>query len=88
MDFEISAEQRELKAAVRAFAREELNHDLERRDHEGCFPRECWQKCAEFGLWDSPCRASTEVNPKTSSPPRSPWRRWAGAAATTASSSA
>jgi alkylation response protein AidB-like acyl-CoA dehydrogenase len=43
MDFEISPEQRELKAAVRAFAREELNHDLEKRDHEGCFPRECWQ---------------------------------------------
>jgi len=54
MDFEISTEQRELKAAVRAFAREELNHDLERRDHEGCFPRECWQKCAEFGLLGLP----------------------------------
>ena len=54
MDFEITADQRELKAAVRAFAREELNHDLERRDHEGCFPRDCWQKCAEFGLLGLP----------------------------------
>lgn len=50
MDFEISAEQQELRAAVRAFAREQLNDDLEKRDHDGMFPRECWQKCAEFGL--------------------------------------
>ena len=49
MDFELTTEQRELRAAVRTFARGELNHDLEQRDHEGCFPRDCWQKCAEFG---------------------------------------
>jgi hypothetical protein len=54
MDFEISAEQRELRDAVRAFAREELNHDLEQRDHDGRFPRDCWQKCAEFGLLGLP----------------------------------
>jgi alkylation response protein AidB-like acyl-CoA dehydrogenase len=54
MDFEVTPEQLELRAAVRAFAREQLNHDLERRDHEGAFPRDCWQKCAEFGLLGLP----------------------------------
>ena len=54
MDFELSAEQQELRAAVRSFAREELNHDLETRDHEGTFPRDCWLKCAEFGLLGLP----------------------------------
>ena len=57
MDFELSAEQQELRAAVRAFAREELNHDLEARDHEGTFPRDCWLKCAEFGLLGLPVPA-------------------------------
>jgi alkylation response protein AidB-like acyl-CoA dehydrogenase len=57
MDFELTADQRELKAAVRAFAREELNHDLEQRDHEACFPRDCWQKCAAFGLLGLPVPA-------------------------------
>jgi alkylation response protein AidB-like acyl-CoA dehydrogenase len=54
MDFEISPEQLELRAAVRVFAREELNHDLEKRDHDGAFPRDCWQKCADFGLLGLP----------------------------------
>jgi alkylation response protein AidB-like acyl-CoA dehydrogenase len=54
MDLEISAEQQELRTAVRAFAREQLNDDLEKRDHEGMFPRDCWRKCAEFGLLGLP----------------------------------
>ena len=54
MDFDLTPDQRELRSAVRSFAREELNHDLEKRDHEGCFPRDCWQKCAEFGLLGLP----------------------------------
>jgi alkylation response protein AidB-like acyl-CoA dehydrogenase len=57
MDFEITTEQLELRAAVRAFAREELNHDLEKRDHDGTFPRDCWQKCADFGLLGLPVPA-------------------------------
>ena len=44
MDFELTADQSELRTAIRAFSREELNHDLEKRDHEGMFPRDCWQK--------------------------------------------
>ncbi len=57
MDLDLTAEQAELRAAIRAFAREQLNDDLERRDHEGAFPRECWQKCAEFGLLGLPVPA-------------------------------
>ena len=54
MNFEITPEQLELRAAVRVFAREELNHDLEQRDQDGTFPRDCWQKCADFGLLGLP----------------------------------
>ncbi len=54
MDFEITPEQQELSSAVRAFAREQLNHDLEQRDHDAMFPRDCWRKCADFGLLGLP----------------------------------
>jgi alkylation response protein AidB-like acyl-CoA dehydrogenase len=54
VDLELSPEQRELYDAVLEFARAELNHDLEGRDRDACFPRECWQKCAEFGLLGLP----------------------------------
>jgi hypothetical protein len=57
MDFELSPEQRELCDAVLEFARGELNHDLEARDAAGCFPRDCWKKCAEFGLLGLPIPA-------------------------------
>ena len=54
MDLELSGEQRELHDAVLEFARAELNHDLEARDQAGCFPRDCWKKCADFGLLGLP----------------------------------
>ena len=54
MDLELSDEQRELYGAVLEFARAELNHDLESRDAEAVFPRDCWQKCADFGLLGLP----------------------------------
>jgi len=57
MDFELSPEQMELRTAVRAFAREALNDRLEQRDEDGAFPRDCWQKCAEFGLLGLPVPA-------------------------------
>jgi alkylation response protein AidB-like acyl-CoA dehydrogenase len=57
MDFELSPDQQELRAAVRAFAREALNDDLEARDHEGRFPRDAWRQCAEFGLLGLPVPA-------------------------------
>src|SRR5512147_601100 len=57
MNFEITPEQLELRAAVRAFARAELNDNLEQRDHDAMFPRDCWQKCADFGLLGLPVPA-------------------------------
>lgn len=54
MDFDLSAEQQELRTAVRSFAREQLNDALEARDEAGTFPRAEWQKCAEFGLLGLP----------------------------------
>ena len=50
MDFELTEEQRQLRSAVVEFARQELNGDVIDRDRTGEFPREAWQKCAEFGL--------------------------------------
>jgi len=58
MDFTLTDEQRELHDATRAFARAELNHDLEARDRDGTFPRDCWSKCAEFGLLGLPIPAT------------------------------
>ena len=57
MDLELTAEQRELHDAVLEFARAELNEGLEARDQAGCFPRECWRKCADFGLLGLPIPA-------------------------------
>jgi alkylation response protein AidB-like acyl-CoA dehydrogenase len=39
-----------LKEKVVKFAERELNEDLRLRDREGCFPRQEWQKCADFGI--------------------------------------
>ena len=57
MDLELSAAQRELHDAVLEFARAELNEGLEARDQAGCFPRDCWKKCADFGLLGLPIPA-------------------------------
>jgi len=54
VDFGLSPEQEELARAVREFAARELNHDLEARDAQGCFPRACWNQCAAFGLLGLP----------------------------------
>jgi alkylation response protein AidB-like acyl-CoA dehydrogenase len=57
VDLELSPEQRELHDAVLEFARAELNEGLEARDQAACFPRECWKKCADFGLLGLPIPA-------------------------------
>ena len=54
MDFSLSAEQRELKAAAVAFARRELDQDLAKRDDAGEFAREAWRSCARFGIQGLP----------------------------------
>ncbi|MEM7373371.1 MAG: acyl-CoA dehydrogenase family protein [Bacteroidota bacterium] len=33
-----------------AFAQEELTDDIIKRDHQGIFPRDLWQKCADMGI--------------------------------------
>ena len=57
MDFELSSEQQELRSAVRAFGREQLNDGLEARDDAGTFSRDAWMKCAEFGVLGLPVPA-------------------------------
>lgn len=54
MDFSLSAEQRDLKAAATAFAQGELNHDLPARDRAGEFSRAAWEACARFGIQGLP----------------------------------
>ena len=58
MNFELTDDQKQLRDAVRAFAREALNDRLEQRDHDGEFPRGEWRKCAEFGLLGLPVPAA------------------------------
>jgi alkylation response protein AidB-like acyl-CoA dehydrogenase len=57
MDFSLSAEQREFKAAAIAFARRELDHDLAKREDAGEFSPEAWRACAQFGIQGLPIPA-------------------------------
>jgi alkylation response protein AidB-like acyl-CoA dehydrogenase len=50
MDFSWSDEQLALRQKVAAFADAELNADLVARDREGVFPRDLWERCADFGI--------------------------------------
>jgi len=50
MDFSIPQEYIDLKQEVIAFAKESLNDDIQARDRESIFPRDLWEKCAEFGI--------------------------------------
>lgn len=54
MNFRFSADQLTLKQEVVKFAQSELNGELIQRDKDGCFARDQWQKCAEFGLQGLP----------------------------------
>ena len=57
LEFSLSAEQEELKAAAVAFARRELDDDLARREEAGEFSREAWLACAKFGVQGLPVPA-------------------------------
>ena len=57
MDFSLSAEQQELKAAAVAFARRELDKDLAAREEAGEFSPHAWRACAEFGIQGLPVPA-------------------------------
>ena len=59
MDFSLSADQREFAATATAFAQQELNQDLAKRDDDGEFSREAWRSCAKFGIQGLPI--STEL---------------------------
>jgi alkylation response protein AidB-like acyl-CoA dehydrogenase len=57
VDFSLSAEQQELKAAAVEFARRELDQDLARRDEAGEFSPQAWRACAKFGVQGLPIPA-------------------------------
>lgn len=50
MDFSLSTEQKDLKAAAAAFAQGELDRDLAERERTGEFSRATWRACAGFGI--------------------------------------
>jgi len=54
LDFSWTEEQAAFRKEVIRFAKQELNDDLVRRDREEEFPREFWQKCADFGIQGLP----------------------------------
>lgn len=57
MEFSLSAEQEELKAAAVAFARRELDKDLAKREEAGEFSLDAWRACAKFGIQGLPVPA-------------------------------
>jgi L-prolyl-PCP dehydrogenase len=57
MEFSLSAEQQELKAAAVEFARRELDRGLAAREAAGEFPAEAWRACAKFGIQGLPVPA-------------------------------
>jgi alkylation response protein AidB-like acyl-CoA dehydrogenase len=50
MDFSWTEDQLAFKQKAVRFAETELNHDLSDPEREASFPRESWQKCADFGI--------------------------------------
>ncbi len=54
MDFGWTSEQEKLREEVIAFARENLNDDVLRRDENHEFSREAWNRCANFGIQGLP----------------------------------
>jgi alkylation response protein AidB-like acyl-CoA dehydrogenase len=54
MDFSWSEDQLKFRKSVIEFAKKELHDDVIKRDKEGIFPRELWNKCAVFGIQGLP----------------------------------
>lgn len=54
MDFAWSEDQVQFRKAAEEFARNELNDGLRKRDVQGEFNREGWNKCAKFGVHGLP----------------------------------
>jgi alkylation response protein AidB-like acyl-CoA dehydrogenase len=57
LDFSLSAEQEELKAAAVDFARRELDKNLAEREAAGEFSPDAWRACARFGIQGLPIPA-------------------------------
>jgi alkylation response protein AidB-like acyl-CoA dehydrogenase len=57
LDFSLSSEQQELKAAAVDFARRELDQDLAKREEAGEFSPQAWRACAKFGIQGLPVPA-------------------------------
>jgi alkylation response protein AidB-like acyl-CoA dehydrogenase len=57
VDFSLTAEQEELKAAAADFARRELDQDLAKREETGEFSYTAWKACAKFGIQGMPIPA-------------------------------
>lgn len=54
MDFDLSEEQRALRADIITFAASELSDDIVRRDIDGDFPKDGWKRCAAQGIQGLP----------------------------------
>ncbi len=54
MNFEWSEDQLAFRDSVLDFARRSLTEDINKREKEGVFSRELWQRCAEFGILGLP----------------------------------
>lgn len=50
MDFSWPQEYLDFRKEVIAFGKENLNDDIKSRDQRSEFPRDLWQKCADFGI--------------------------------------
>ena len=57
LEFSLSDDQQELKAAAVAFARRKLDQDLAKREEAGEFSPHAWRACAEFGIQGLPVPA-------------------------------
>lgn len=54
MELSLNAEQLAIRKEIIKFAQNELNNDLIDREKSANFPREEWQKCADFGIQGMP----------------------------------
>lgn len=50
MNFDWSQKETQLKQDAIDFAAQNLNHDFAHREQNSIFSRDCWQKCADFGI--------------------------------------
>ena len=74
MDFELSADQREIQALAREFAQAEIEPNAAEWDREHGFPRELFGKLAELGFMGVCIRRNTAAPARTFSRTSWCWR--------------